>query len=61
MTLETASPLFGLLLVGGVLLGLLLCCVLPMIYTAKACEKIDRKEEDRENITYSINNYRAED
>ena len=46
MSLETGNPLFGLLLVGGVLLGLFLCCVLPMIYTAKACDKIDRKEED---------------
>ena len=45
MTLETASPLFGLLLVGGVLLGLLLCCVLPMILSARTLNRMDKKED----------------
>ena len=46
MSLETGNPLFGLLLVGGVLLGLFLCCVLPMLASARTLNRMDKKEED---------------
>ena len=44
MTLETANPLFGLLLVGGVLLGMILCCVVPMVLSARTLNRMEAEE-----------------
>ena len=46
MSLENTNPFFGLLLVGGVLLGMILFCILPMVVSARTLNRMDKKEED---------------
>lgn len=48
MTLESSNPLLGLLIVGGVLLGMMLFCVLPMIWSARTLNKMEERDEELE-------------